>query len=123
MSLINNFLYLYSPSYSRSLVSLLETANYQGSNYLKLINHTKDFHEVASRHKMKSTKTNRKWLRFVRLGILTQIIVGLVIAGLGINHTIVGGIYFGLATILVYPLVWAYLLVIAIPLSKYHPSL
>jgi len=118
--LINNLISLYSPSYIRALVYLLEKSKYRLKPYLGLLNKTKDFKKVIKTHKPLKTKTNTSWLMALRLGILIQLIIGAFLIYSGIKHTIHGGIYFGLAVIVCYPLVWAYIIGVVLFFGKWQ---
>jgi UDP-N-acetylmuramoyl-tripeptide--D-alanyl-D-alanine ligase len=50
----------------------------------------------------------------LNLGIAIEIIVGLILIGLGLTHHLGGGLLFGLAVILAYPIVWAH--IVCLPL-------
>jgi hypothetical protein len=123
MPAIKNLLNLYSPKYLNSLVNLLSTSHYEVKPYLKLLNSTKDFVQVVKKDKILKDKQNRNWLITLRAGVLLQIIAGLVLIYLGLSNHLSGGAYFGLAVIICYPIVWAYLLALLLLVSKWSFTL
>lgn len=56
-----------------------------------------------------------RWLSF---GMLAQIAAGLYLFIDGLLHQPSGLMYFGLALILIYPLIWAHIVLLAVPLHR-----
>lgn len=90
---------------------MLQNVEYQPGQYVAWLHRTKDFSTVIKRRKLDRTKPARMLLLFVRLGIVLQIIAGLVLMYFGFTAYLIGGIAYGVAMIVSYPFVWAYLLV------------
>lgn len=116
--MIRQLISLYLPSYPKALVYMLQSSEYKVKPYLSWLNRTKDFSKVMQRRTLDRTRSARILLGGLWLGILVQIVIGLALIYLGIFHHLTGGVVFGLALIVIYPLVWAYLLVFAIALGK-----
>jgi len=112
--MIRELISLYSPSYPRMLVYMLQSSEYKVGPYLKWVWRTKDFSTVAQRRTLELTRPARLLLTSLRLGILLELIIGAWLVYLGGWQGLTGGVAFGLALILVYPLLWAHLL--AVPL-------
>ncbi len=109
---------LYSRSYPGVLVYMLQSSEYQTGPYLKWLHRTKDFSTVMKRRALDPTKRARLLLLALRLGILTQIVTGILLVHVGLTHQLTGGVPFGLAVILAYPLMWPYLIVIPLALGR-----
>jgi UDP-N-acetylmuramyl pentapeptide synthase len=105
---MQNFTSLYSPNYPTVLVYMLQATEYQVGPYVAWINRTHNFNAVMQRRTLDKTPAARLLLLGIRLGIGLQIIGGLVAIYLGHWHQLTGGVYFGLALAVSYPLVWAY---------------
>jgi UDP-N-acetylmuramoyl-tripeptide--D-alanyl-D-alanine ligase len=100
------------------LVYMLQSSEYQVGPYLKWLARTKDFTKVAHRRQLELTR--RAWLLLLtlRLGILLEILAGLGLIYLGVWHHLAGGVPFGAALIVIYPLLWAYLVMLPLELGR-----
>lgn len=105
---MQNFTSLYSPRFPTVLVYMLQATEYQIGPYVAWVNRTHDFNTVMQRRTLDRTKVARLLLLTIRLGIVLQIACGLVLIYLGQWRQLTGGVYFGLAVVAAYPLVWAY---------------
>jgi UDP-N-acetylmuramoyl-tripeptide--D-alanyl-D-alanine ligase len=115
---MKNFFSLYSPNYSRTLVYMLQSTEYAVEPYLKWVWRTKDFSSVMRRRTLNKTKAARLLLLSLRLGILLELALGCLLVYLGLKHHLSGGAYFGVALIIVYPFIWAYLLIVPLTLGR-----
>jgi UDP-N-acetylmuramoyl-tripeptide--D-alanyl-D-alanine ligase len=120
--MLKPLLSLYSLSYPKTLIYMLQSTEYQLGPYYKWIIRTKDFSKVTYRRELVKTKAARLLLLSARLGILIEILAGLLLVYLGIKSVVVGGIFFGIALILIYPFVWAYLITLPLILGRYLVS-
>jgi UDP-N-acetylmuramoyl-tripeptide--D-alanyl-D-alanine ligase len=109
---------LYLPGYAKTLVYMLQSTEYQVGPYIQWVHRTKNFKTVSYRRELVRTKAARGLLYALRLGMLIEILAGIVLIILGINKTIAGGIFFGAVVIVIYPFVWAYLLVVPLLLGR-----
>ncbi len=109
---------LYSRSYPTALIYMLQSSEYQTGPYLEWLHRTKDFSTVMKRRTLDPTKRARLLLLALRLGILLQIVAGILLIHFGLTDQLTGGLPFGLAVILVYPLVWPYLIVVPLVLGR-----
>jgi UDP-N-acetylmuramyl pentapeptide synthase len=116
--MIQQLLSLYSLKFSRTLVYMLQTCEYEIKPYLKWVHRTKDFNKVNYRRELVMTKAARGLLYSLRLGMILQILAGVILIYLGINKNISGGIFFGAALILVYPFFWSYFLILLVVISR-----
>jgi UDP-N-acetylmuramoyl-tripeptide--D-alanyl-D-alanine ligase len=109
---------LYSPKYPTVLIYMLQNTEYKVRPYLKWVWRTKYYDEVMQRRALDRTKAARLLLLTLRLGILVELILGILLICLGIWHNLVGGIALGAALIIVYPVLWAHLLVVPLLLGR-----
>jgi hypothetical protein len=114
---MKNFLKLYTLSYSRSLICMLQNSEYDIKKYLDLVSKTKDFTKFSRKYQIHKTNTNRLLLLYLRCGMAVQILAGLVLVYLGLKNSLAGGVYFGLAVIASFPILWAYLLALFLTLG------
>lgn len=113
---------IYRPGYPKALVYMLQSSEYQVRPYLAWVWRTTDFRRVMRRRSLEPTKAARLLLLALRLGILTQLVAGLFIMYLGASHHVIGGLVFGAAVIIVYPLAWPYLLIAPLVLGRWFIS-
>lgn len=113
---------LYIPAYPKILVYMLQSTEYQPRPYLAWLWRTKDFTHVIQRRTLEPTKAARLLLLTAYGGILLQILVGLGLIYLGIQGTVAGGVAFGVAAIVAYPLVWSHALVVPLLLGRWFVS-
>lgn len=112
--MIRNLISMYMPSYPKVLVYMLQSSEYRAKPYIKWLHRTKDFSGVMQRRSLDPTKSARSLLLMIRCGIVLQLALGLLLIYLGVSHhRLPGGVVFGVAVILSYPVVWAYLLILA----------
>ncbi len=116
--MLRQFTSLYMPSYPTVLVYMLQSTEYQLDDYLGWLRRTKDFSTVMQRRTLDKTRASRLLLLGLRLGIVVQIVAGLLMVYFDLNNQFVGGTMFGLALIIVYPFVWAYLLALFVVVGK-----
>jgi UDP-N-acetylmuramoyl-tripeptide--D-alanyl-D-alanine ligase len=97
---------------------MLQSSEYQAKAYLNWIWRTKDFRTVMKRRSLERTRPARLLLTALRSGIFLQTVIGFVLIYEGAFNNLAGGIAFGLALILAYPFVWAYLLIVPVILGR-----
>src|SRR2546430_15282230 len=102
---------LYSWRFPTTLVYMLQTTEYFARPYLKWFWHTARFDTVMYRRTLQPTWAARLLLLVLRLGMLAEIAAGLVLVYAWWRYGLGGGLAFGLAVLLAYPVVWAHLLV------------
>jgi len=112
--MIRAFLSVFRPSYPRIIVYMLQSTEYQIGPYLRWFWRTQDFSRVMQRRALELTRPARLLLLAVRLGIVLEILAGI---GLIIWHP-VGGIAFGLALLLGYPVVWGHFVAVPLELGR-----
>ena len=121
--MIKQFISMYFPSYPMVLVYMLQSTEYQVKPYRKWLWRTKDFSDVMQRRKLQQTKAARALLGVVYLGVLLQISAGVALIQNGLSGDIAGGVAFGAALILAYPIIWAYLLVVPLLLGRWFVTM
>ena len=109
---------LYSWRYPAVLVYMLQNTEYRAGPYLKWYWNTIHFERVMYRRKLDRTVPARLLLLAVRLGIVSQFVVGALLVFLGVHGDVTGGVAFGLAIIIAYPIVWAHLIVLPLELGR-----
>lgn len=110
--MINALLSLYLPQYPSVLVYMLQNTEYQVGPYLKWYWRTQNFSKVMYRRTLVHTKAARLLLWALRIGMLLQIAVGLLLIALWYLDGLIGGLAFGFAAIVAYPVMWAHLAVL-----------
>ncbi|MGH7158166.1 MAG: Mur ligase family protein [Candidatus Saccharimonadales bacterium] len=115
---MRGLLSLYSPRYPAVLVYMLQSTEYQVAPYLKWYWQTQDFSQVMYRRTLHRTKAARLLLLAARLGIATQVLAGLLLVWLWFFAGVGGGLAFGLALIIGYPVLWAHLIVLPLVLGR-----
>ena len=101
-----------------ALVSLMHVSRYSPTSYLNKLHKTKDF-TLPLEDPAPKTKKVRLMTFFLSLGMLVQVAAGILVIVLGATHHISGGIFFGIAIIVLYPLVWAYMALLALILKEW----
>lgn len=100
---------LYSWRYPMALVQMLTKSDFHPGQYLKLYWHTSDFSLTVTQ--LKQASGNAKLLAdALRLGIAVQLCIGAALIWSYFFNDFTGGLAFGLAVVLSYPIVWAHLL-------------
>lgn len=120
--MIRSLISLYLPSYPKVLVYMLQSTEYQVAPYLQWVGRTNDFSTVMKRRRLDKTKAARLLLLAARLGITLQLALGAWLIYSGVTGTVVGGVFFGAALIIVYPLIWPYLMVLPLQLGRWFVS-
>ncbi len=116
--MIRGLLSIYSFKYPTALVYMLQNTEYHVGPYLKWYWHTSRFDRVMYRRKLERTIPARLLLLALWLGILAQIAAGAVLLLLGLDGQVTGGVEFGLAVIISYPIIWAHLVVLPLELGR-----
>jgi len=116
--MIDEILSLYSYKYPLVLAYMLQVSEYDVLTYLKWLNRTRNFNQVMKRKQFVFTHKSRLVYAFLVLVFGLQIIFGLTLIGFGLFDHLTGGIYFGLAALISYPIIWPYLIVIVLLIVK-----
>lgn len=118
MKLIRELIGMYRPRYANTLVYMLQNVEYQTKPYRQWLWRTKDFSTVMYRRQLDKTKAARLLLLAVSLGISLQVGAGVALIVLGLTHYVVGGVAFGTAVIVAYPIVWGYAVVLPLVVGR-----
>jgi UDP-N-acetylmuramoyl-tripeptide--D-alanyl-D-alanine ligase len=100
------------------LAYMLQGSEYHVGPYLKWVWRTDDFSQVTKRRQLERTRPARLLLLALRLGMALQIIAGLVLIYFGGWQHLTGGVAFGVALLISYPIVWAYLIVLPLIMGR-----
>ncbi len=113
--MITALLSMYALRYPSVLVYMLQSAEYQVGPYLRWYWRTNNFNLVTKRRVLVRTKAARLLLLAMTTGMLAQIGAGILLIILHIR----GGVDYGLALIISYPLVWGHLIVVPLLLGRW----
>lgn len=116
--MIKNLLSLYGPNFPVIVVYMLQNTEYQAIPYLKWFWRTRRLDRVMYRRALDRTMPAKLLLWALRLGMFAQVVVGGVLVALGLDGRVTGGVEFGLAAIISYPIVWAHLVVVPLVLGR-----
>jgi UDP-N-acetylmuramoyl-tripeptide--D-alanyl-D-alanine ligase len=116
--MIRGLLSLYSWRFPSVLVYMLQNTEYHAGPYLNWFWHTSRFDKVMYRRTLTRTRAARLLLMALYWGMLVQIAVGLAFLYMGWRQDLAGGLAFGVAILLVYPVLWAHLLVAPLELGR-----
>jgi UDP-N-acetylmuramoyl-tripeptide--D-alanyl-D-alanine ligase len=109
---------LYVYSYPVTLAYMLQACEYRAGSYLRWYWRTDNFARVRSRGALERTLPARMLLIFLGVGMLLQLIVGVALIVLGALGYISGGVAFGAALLISYPVVWAMLVMVPLALGR-----
>lgn len=109
---------IYLPSYPVALVYMLQSSEYQVGPYLSWLARTRDFTRVMYRRDLNLTRPARLLLEALRCGMAIEIILGLGLIILGLTDKWPIGWPLGIILLLIYPFVWAYLVVLPLYLGR-----
>ncbi|MBL8121918.1 hypothetical protein JNM87_04180 [Candidatus Saccharibacteria bacterium] len=108
------FSFYWVPSISTTLVYMLQATEYQPGPFIRWFWRTNDFSAVMQRRQLDPTKAARFIRLFTLLGMLAQLAIGGLLMYAGLVEYMTSGIFFGLAVLLLYPILWAHLLALLI---------
>lgn len=111
---------MYSLRFPNYLVYMLQSSEYQARPYLKWLLRTKDFSAVMHRRELDQTRYAKMLLLSLRVGILIEILLGIILIILNFALSLPGLWAFGLAIIIAYPLVWPLLIVVPLELGRIY---
>ncbi|HEU5187799.1 MAG TPA: hypothetical protein VFT87_04840, partial [Candidatus Saccharimonadales bacterium] len=115
---MHRLLSMYSFHYPTVLAYMLQSTEYAAGPYLKWFWQTNDFSQVMYRRTLHRTKAARLLLLAIRFGIMLQVLLGLALVALWQFADMQGGLAFGLALIVGYPVLWAHLIVLPLMLGR-----
>jgi UDP-N-acetylmuramoyl-tripeptide--D-alanyl-D-alanine ligase len=119
MNTLKGLLSLYRPGYLRALIYMLQSTEYQPGAYLAWYWRTTNFRRVMHRRTLQSTKVARLLLLVLRCGVAVELLGALGIIYLGVSHQLPGGVAFGTAALVIYPVLWAHLIVLPLLLGRW----
>ncbi|HJQ08063.1 MAG TPA: Mur ligase family protein [Candidatus Saccharimonadales bacterium] len=117
--MIRRLAYLYSWQYPTVLVYMLQNTEYRVGPYFTWYWQTADFGQVMYRRTLERTKPARLLLTALRLGMALHIIAGLALIALWWQRDLTGGLAFGLALIVGYPVLWAHIVTVPLVLGRW----
>ena len=117
--ILKGFISMYRPRYLRTLVYMLQSTEYQPDAYLRWYWRTKDFGGVMHRRTLESTRAARLLLLALHCGVGAQLAVAAALIYFGAWRQLPGGVAFGAAVVVIYPVLWAHLMVIPLLLGRW----
>lgn len=116
--MIRGLISLYSWHFPTVLVYMLQNTEYHAGPYLAWFWRTTHFERVMYRRTLDRTKAARLLLWALRFGMAIQVLASLICIYLWWRHGLTGGLAFGIAGVLAYPVVWAHLAVLPLELGR-----
>jgi UDP-N-acetylmuramoyl-tripeptide--D-alanyl-D-alanine ligase len=116
--MIRGLLSMYSWRYPTVLTYMLQNTEYHVGPYLKWFWQTTHFERVMYRRTLNPTRAARMLLAALRLCMLAEIVAGALLIAWWAHGSFTGGLAFGLALIIAYPVVWAHLVVVPLVLGR-----
>lgn len=117
--MILNFLSQYQPRYIKTIIYMLQNSEYQPIPYLNWFWRTTNFNTVIYRRRLDETRAAKLLLIGLRLGIVVQLLLGLLLILEGFFHHEVLGVALGVCLIIIYPVLWAHLIVIPLLFGRW----
>ena len=119
MKLFRSLLSLYSFRYPSALTYILQGSEYKVDSYLAWLHRTRDFSQVEYRRKLDLTKKAKLLKLSLISGMSLEILAGLALISYGaLTPGANWAIEFGVAIIVIYPILWAYLVILPLELGR-----
>lgn len=115
--MISLILSLYGFRHAKIVAYMMQSTEYQVVPYLRWYWRTQNFSHVMKRRSLDATLPARMIVLFVGCGMLLQLGTGAVLSYVGLSSGESYYLYFGLAALFSYPIVWSHLIVLPILLS------
>jgi len=109
----------FSPRYPTMLTYMLQNTEYRILPYLQWYWRTQDFSRVMKRRQLVPTRAARMLLWALRIGMVLQIVAGLLLLYFWYKYGLLGSWAFAVAIIISYPLVWAHAVVVPLLLGRW----
>ena len=116
--MIKRIVSFFGPSYPKTLTYMLQSTEYEVGPYLSWYWRTNNFGEVAHRRTLAKTLRAKLLSAGLSIGMLIQIVIAIIILIQGIKLQRSSDIYFGIALLLSYPVVWAHVIVIPLTMAR-----
>lgn len=116
--MINAFISMYRPRFAKTIIYMLQSTEYDLKAYLVWFWRTQNFTNIMYRRTLDPTRRAQALLMVLRFGLYGQMLIGAILAGLGISEQHSEYIYFGAAIILAAPVLWSQLIVVPIWLAR-----
>lgn len=115
---MKGLLSVYRPLFSRAVIYMLQSTEYQAGAYLRWLGRIRDFRSVMYRRQLVMTRAANILLRSLRLGMLAQIAVGIFWGIRAARDHAYARTALDAVIILAAPLVWAYLIILPLWLAR-----
>jgi UDP-N-acetylmuramoyl-tripeptide--D-alanyl-D-alanine ligase len=117
--MITAILGLYGQRFSETIVYMLQSTEYQVKPYLAWFWRTNDLSKVARRRTLDNTARAKLLVLFLRFGIVAQVTSAIFTLFIAINMDSIAFMYFGVALLVSYPIVWAHIITVPLLVAKY----
>ncbi|HEX5447856.1 MAG TPA: Mur ligase family protein [Candidatus Saccharimonadales bacterium] len=117
-NLLRSLAILYSPSFARLVVYMLQSTEYQIGPYLRWFWRTDDFTKVMHRRTLAVTRSAKLLLSFVQLGMLLQLVAAVGVFITGISQDNASMVLVGIALLLGIPGLWGHAVVLPLLLGR-----
>ena len=118
--MLKQLLSIYSPKFPSTLVYMLQSCEYRPGPYFKWLWRTKDFSKVANRRQLDKTAYAKMLLAGLGAGIAVELLAGLGLVIYGVIASQIWLSYYGGALIVIYPLLWAHLVIVPLELGRLY---
>jgi UDP-N-acetylmuramoyl-tripeptide--D-alanyl-D-alanine ligase len=109
---------IYRPSFTRTIVYMLQATEYNVDAYLKWFWRTDDFSKIMYRRTLIMTKPARMLLLAMQIGLSLQLLLAVFILWKGLQSHAIWAIY-AIPLIISAPIIWAYLIVLPLILGRW----
>lgn len=117
--MIKALISMYRPNYVNTLVYMLQSTEYRVEPYLKWWWRTADYSRVIVRRTLNKTKAARLLLACLTVGVVLEILIGLLLIVLNFTNQLTGGLEFGLVVLLITPFFWAHIVVVPLEIGRW----
>jgi UDP-N-acetylmuramoyl-tripeptide--D-alanyl-D-alanine ligase len=117
--MISALIGFYGQRFPETIVYMLQSTEYEVRPYLAWFWRTNDFSKVAKRRTLDNTSRAKLLVLVLRIGIILQVLAGLSIIVSGVLSNRSEQVFFGLAVLLSYPIIWAHLIALPLLIAKH----
>ncbi|MGH7156785.1 MAG: Mur ligase family protein [Candidatus Saccharimonadales bacterium] len=112
-------IFLYKPKFAKTIIYMLQSVEYQPSLYFKWFWRTNDLSKVIYRKELVPTRAAKMLLAAFRAGELIEIAASIALIIIGINNGSYPEFGYGIALLLITPVIWAHLIILPLILGDW----
>lgn len=109
---------LYRPRYVAAIVYMLQNTEYKARPYLAWYWRTADFSKVMYRRQLEPTRAAKLLVWTLAACMVAEVVLGVALIFFGAQGKAPGGVYFGAALVVAYPVVWAHAIIALVALGR-----